>query len=80
MSTDLSMFGQFHHNPDGGVRADTNQLDDVWMIKLLHDVCSDKKCSMRRTGPAPGSASTQNFATNYTITFKVIGCNFIAVC
>ena len=43
-NTDLSMFSKFHHNPDwSGVRTYTYQLDNVWMVKLLHNVYKRKK-------------------------------------
>ena len=29
---------QLHHNPDWGLTADADQLDDVLVVKLLHDV------------------------------------------
>ena len=33
----LSELSQLHDDPYGGVKAQTQQLDDVWMVKLLHD-------------------------------------------
>ena len=37
-SPHLSVFGQLHHYPNGRIRADTNQFDDVGVLKLLHNV------------------------------------------
>ena len=41
MTVYLSMFGEFHHNPDGlSFGADPDQVDDVGVVKLLHDHCN----------------------------------------
>ena len=34
----LAMLSQLHHDPDGRGAADAHQLDDVLVVKLLHDV------------------------------------------
>ena len=33
---------QLHDDPDGSVGADADQLDDVAVVELLHDVCKIK--------------------------------------
>ena len=38
VGSELAMSRQLHHNPDWGLTADADQLDDVLMVKLLHDV------------------------------------------
>ena len=34
----LAVPGQLHHDPDGRLAADADQLDDVLVVELLHDV------------------------------------------
>ena len=36
----LPSCSKFHDDQDGRLRADTDQLDDVGVIELLHDVCN----------------------------------------
>ena len=38
VSSELAVPRELHHNPDWGLTADADQLDDVLVVKLLHDV------------------------------------------
>ena len=38
-STYLPERCQLHDDPDGRVRADADEADDVRVVKLLHDIC-----------------------------------------
>ena len=37
----LSQIGKLHDDPYGGHRTNAHELDDVRMVKLLHDVCKN---------------------------------------
>ena len=38
VSPQLPVPGKLHHNPDRRLAADPDQLDDVLVVELLHDV------------------------------------------
>ena len=38
VSSELAVPRELHHNPDWRLAADANQLDDVLVVELLHDV------------------------------------------
>ena len=38
ISPQLPVPGELHHNPDWRLAADPDQLDDVLVVELLHDV------------------------------------------
>ena len=43
VGAELAVSGPPHDDPDGGLGADADQLDDVLVVELLHDVWSKTK-------------------------------------